>query len=47
MRRNMIFLLTMFTAGIHVYEYTFFPKDMLFIYFLLNGLGTLGSLGFL
>ena len=39
MRRNMIILLTLFTAGIHIYEYTLFPKDTLFILFLLNGLG--------
>jgi len=47
MRRNMIILLTLFTAGIHIYEYTLFPKDTLFILFLLNGLGYLGLLGLL
>lgn len=48
MRRNLIILLTLITAGIHVYFFTTDPKGgLLFIMFLLNALGYLGLLGLL
>jgi hypothetical protein len=45
MRRTLIIILALITAVIHFYEFTLFPKDLLFIMFLLNGLGYLGLLG--
>jgi hypothetical protein len=53
MRRTFIIILTLITAGIHVYFYTTGPgltltgPDKLFTFFLLNGLGYLGLLGLL
>jgi hypothetical protein len=49
----LIIILTLITAGIHVYFYTTGPgltltgPDKLFTFFLLNGLGYLGLLGLL
>jgi hypothetical protein len=46
MRRTLILLLTLITAGIHFYFFTTDPKGgMLFTMFLLNGLGYVGLLG--
>ena len=46
MRRNIIILLTLITAAIHFYFFGTDPKGgLLFIMFLLNGLGYLGLLG--
>ncbi len=53
MRRLLIVLLTLITAGIHVYFYTtgsgftLTGPDALFTFFLLNALGYLGLLGLL
>ncbi len=53
MRRNLIILLTLITAGIHVYFYSqgsglvFSGPDILFTFFLLNALGYLVLLGLL
>lgn len=53
MRRNLIILLTLITAGIHIYFFTtgqglvFSGPDVLFTFFLLNALGYLGLLGLL
>jgi hypothetical protein len=48
MRRSFIILLTLITAGIHFYFFYTDPKGgLLFIMFLLNGLGYLGLLGLL
>lgn len=48
MRRTLIILLTLITAGIHIYFFSTDPKGgMLFTMFLLNGLGYLGLLGVL
>jgi hypothetical protein len=53
MRRTLIILLTLITAGIHVYFYTTGPgftltgPDKLFTFFLLNAIGYLGLLGLL
>lgn len=53
MRRNLIILLTLITAGIHIYFFTTGPglvfsgPDVLFTFFLLNALGYLGLLGLL
>ena len=46
MRRYLIILLTLITAGIHFYFFTT-GTGMLFTMFLLNGLGYLGLLGLL
>ncbi|NJD60965.1 MAG: hypothetical protein FIA98_16345 [Anaerolineae bacterium] len=46
MRRNLIILLTLITAGIHVYFFTT-GTGLLFTMFLLNALGYLGLLGLL
>jgi len=46
MRRNLIILLTLITAGIHVYFFTT-GTGLLFIFFLLNAFGYLGLLGLL
>jgi hypothetical protein len=46
MRRNLIILLTLITAAIHVYFFTT-GTGLLFTMFLLNGLGYLGLLGLL
>ena len=46
MRRNLIILLTLITAGIHVYFFTT-GTGLLFTLFLLNALGYLGLLGLL
>ncbi len=53
MRRYLIILLTLITAGIHVYFYTtgaglvFSGPDIIFTFFLLNALGYLVLLGLL
>ncbi len=53
MRRNLIILLTLITAAIHVYFYTtghglvFSGPDILFTFFLLNAIGYIGLLGLL
>jgi hypothetical protein len=53
MRRTLIIILTLITAGIHVYFYTTGPgftltgPDKLFTLFLLNAIGYLGFLGLL
>lgn len=48
MRRILIILLTLITAGIHFYFFTTDPKGgLLFTMFLLNGLGYLGLLALL
>jgi hypothetical protein len=48
MRRTLIILLTLITAGIHFYFFNTDPKGgLLFTMFLLNGLGYLGLLGLL
>ena len=53
MRRTLIIILTLITAGIHVYFYTTGPgftltgPDKLFTFFLFNALGYLGLLGLL
>jgi hypothetical protein len=48
MRRILIIILTLITAGIHIYFYTTDPKGgLLFTMFLLNALGYLGLLGLL
>jgi hypothetical protein len=48
MRRILIIVLTLITAGIHFYFYNTDPKGgLLFTMFLLNGLGYLGLLGLL
>lgn len=48
MRRYLIVLLTLITTGIHFYFYNTDPKGgLLFIMFLLNGLGYLGLLALL
>jgi hypothetical protein len=46
MRRTLIILLTLITAGIHFYFFTT-GSGLLFTMFLLNGLGYLGLLGLL
>jgi hypothetical protein len=46
MRRTIIILLTLITAGIHIYFFTT-GSGMLFTMFLLNALGYLGLLGLL
>jgi hypothetical protein len=46
MRRNLIILLTLITAGIHVYFFTT-GTGSLFTFFLLNALGYLGLLSLL
>jgi hypothetical protein len=46
MRRVLVILLTLITAGIHVYFYTT-GTGLLFTFFLLNALGYLGLLGLL
>lgn len=48
MRRILIIILTLITAGIHFYFFNTDPKgSLLFTMFLLNGLGYLGLLGLL